>query len=146
MASTWDKGLVLAVAGASLTTSYTYSAVDPTQSSPFKYAGQCRHLGLYLRISKARVGSMLTTVTLAMEAAVRDLPLEYAKVLTLLHQGTGTTQTEQSIPAPLAGSEITVLLTCPYLEDTIAKAFRLGIKADAAGVDGDLLEVRAVMW
>lgn len=53
---------------------------------------------------------------------------------------------EPSIPAPTAGSEVTALVTCPYLEQTIAKFLRFGIKAAAAGVDGDLVEVHAVMW
>ncbi len=146
MANTWDKGVVLALEGPALTTNYTYSQADPTQSSPLKYSGQSRHAGFYLRIQKAAVGSAFKTVTCTLEAAYRDLPTEYAKVLTVLHLGAGLTHTEPSINAPLAGSEATFLVTCPSLEDTIAKALRIGIKTDAVGVTGDLVEVRAVLW
>lgn len=146
MSSVWDKGLVLSVPGSGLTTSYTYSQPDPTQSSPLKYSGQSRRAGFYVRIVKAALGSMFKTITLALEAAYQDLPIEYAKVLTLLHLGGGSMNVESVIPAPAAGLEMAVLLTCPYLQDTIAKHLRLGVKADAMGVDGDLVEVRAVLW
>ena len=146
METTWDKGVVLSVASSRITTNYTYSQPDPSQSSSLKYSGQSRHAGFYIRIVKAKMGSSFKTMTVALEAAYQDLPAAYAKVLTLLHLGGGTTDVEPGIPAPAAGSETTVLVTCPYLQQTIAKFLRIGIKADAAGVDGDLLEVRAVMW
>jgi hypothetical protein len=146
----WDKGLVLELLGPAIGTSFTFSEVVPDGTSPVKfppmqYSGQARHLALYV-YAKTTAGSPITTVIVDVEVCHEDPtnPVNWAKVLSKVHGGGGTTNVNSSLVLGAAPIEGTVLVTCD--EFSLAKHVRVGGSADHQGQAGDILRIFAVAW
>ena len=154
-----DKGLVLSLAGAAITTSYTYTTVTVPPAAGaltpngacVQYSGQARNIALYVYLETIAM-STITNVVVDIEAAygnyaltladtvagtsqVVDLTLtkNWVQVLSQVHQGTGPIDVDSSITFPAAPQSGMVLVTCNRLAEIDAKHVRIGVRANASG-------------
>lgn len=146
----WDKGQVLELLGTGITTAYQYTEVvadgtSPTKFPPLQYSGQSRQLSLFVYL-KTVGGSPVTAVVVDVEICYGDptQAVNWMQVLSKVHQGAGAINVDSVCTFGAAAKEGQVLVTCAELQ--MAKHVRVGAKANAAGIDGDIVRINAGAW
>ena len=169
----WDKGLALSLSGTSiLAAAYTYTpVVNPSATvngtltptgACVQFSGASRQVAICVNLVTAPA-SPITTITLSVEGAYGnftdgngvaqtvDLTVQghWFQILSQAHTGAGALAVDSALvfgAAPLAAPGKTMLLTSAFLGQAKAKHLKIGAKANAIGIAGDVLQLFVAAW
>lgn len=130
-----DLGTIYSQSGAGITTSY----VAGTNQLP---NGQPTRGTFWVSVTKASMGSTITTVNV--KARVKNGTGTAGDIITTQNDANGTTLIDQSVTVPAAGNTAVTVLQTENLAP-FGNGFDVMVKANAAGVSGDIVTITAVV-